>query len=139
MVSSALGICRPWAEEQILYGIPGLTRRIFVVSSIHHCPPTMPPPFEHDAFHLILLPNTYFMKQLPTSAELPEHVLSLLNGPGFFSITRTPEEISIVGELTDNPQVQSLSGGLGDWRCIKIAGPMEFGKPDSLPGCILGI
>lgn len=88
----------------------------------------MPPPFEHKAFHLTLLPNVYFVKQLPHSAELPENTLSLLNGPGFFSITRTSEEISIVGEMTNNPQVQSLSGGAGDWRCIKIAGPMEFGK-----------
>jgi len=89
----------------------------------------MPPPSEHKAFRLALLQNIYFVKQLPASAELSEAVLSLLNGPGFLSITRTPEEISIVGELTENPQVQSLSGGVGDWRCIKIAGPMEFGKP----------
>lgn len=92
----------------------------------------MPPPFEHKAFHLALLPNTYFVKQLPASTELPGNVLSLLNEPGFFSVTRTSEEISIVGEITDNPQVQSLSNGVGDWRCIKIAGPMEFGK-SSLP------
>lgn len=92
----------------------------------------MPPPFEHVAFHLTLLPNIYFVKQLPASAELPENILSLLNEPGFFSITRAAEEISIVGEITDNPWVRSLSGGVGDWRCLKIAGPMEFGKP-SLP------
>jgi len=89
----------------------------------------MPPPFEHVAFHLTLLPNIYFVKQLPASAELPENILSLLNELGFFSITRASEEISIVGEITDNPRVQSLSGGFGNWRCIKIAGPMEFGKP----------
>jgi hypothetical protein len=88
----------------------------------------MPPPFEHKAFYLALLPNTYFVKQLPASEGLPETALSLLNGPGFFSITWTSEEISIVGEVTDNPQVRSLSGGNGEWRCIKIAGPMEFGK-----------
>jgi len=88
----------------------------------------MPPPFEHKAFYLALLPCTYFVKKLPTSAELPEHALSLLNGPGFFSITRTPEEISFVGELTNDPRIRALSGGVGDWRCIKIAGPMEFGK-----------
>lgn len=89
----------------------------------------MPPPFEHESFHLALLPNTYFVKQLPSSAELPENIVSLLSEPGFFSITRTSEEISIVGEITSSPQVQSLSGGIGDWRCIKVAGPMEFGKP----------
>jgi len=92
----------------------------------------MPPPFEHKAFYLELLPHVYFVKQLPSSSTLSEDVLSLLNGPGFFSITRTPEEISIVGEITDNPQVQSLSGGDGGWRCIKIAGPMEFGKRSPL-------
>jgi len=75
---------------------------------------------------LALLPNTYFVKQRPSSAELPENIVSLLSEPGFFSITRTSEEISIVGEITGNPQVQSLSGGIGDWRCIKVAGPMEF-------------
>ena len=88
----------------------------------------MPPPFEHNSFHLALLQNTYFVKQLPSSAKLPEPIVSLLNEPGFFSITRTSEEVSIVGEITSNPQVQSLSGGIGDWRCIKVAGPMEFGK-----------
>jgi len=86
----------------------------------------MPPPFEHKAFHLALLPNIYFVKQLPASAELPEHILSLLNEPGFFSITRTSEEISIAGEITNDPHVWSLSGGVGDWRCIKVTGPMEF-------------
>ena len=88
----------------------------------------MPPPFEHEAFHLALLPNIYFVKQFPTSPHLPEDVLSLLNGPGFVSITRAPGEISIVGEITDDPVIQTLSGGDGDWRCIKIAGPMEFGN-----------
>jgi len=86
----------------------------------------MPPPFEHKAFYLALLPNIYFVKQLPISSKLQEDVLSLLNGPGFFSITRTSEEISIVGEVTDNPHVQSLTERDGEWRCIKIAGPMEF-------------
>ena len=92
----------------------------------------MPPPFDHNSFHLTLLPNPYFVKQLPVSTELPETVLSLLSGPGFFSITRTPEEISIVGEATDDPRILSLGEGVSDWRCLKIAGPMEFGKPPDL-------
>lgn len=89
----------------------------------------MPPPFEHKAFNLTLLSPTYFVKQLPASTDLQEPLLSLLNGPGFFSITRTPEEVSIVGEVTADPRIQSLSEGVRDWKCIKIAGPMEFGKP----------
>ncbi|KAF9778170.1 ACT domain-containing protein [Thelephora terrestris] len=82
----------------------------------------MPPPSNHKAFHLSLLPNIYFVKQLP---ELSGTTLSLLNGQGFFSITRTPEEYSVVGEVTDDPQVQFLSEGVPLWRCIKIAGPMD--------------
>ena len=120
---SALEILRIFHSIQELAHVEDL-RRIFNSSSTS----TMPPPFEHEAFYLTLLPNAYFVKQLPTSSELPENVLSLLNGPGFFSITRTSEEISIVGEITDDPRVQSLSGGVGEWRCIKIAGPMEFGS-----------
>ena len=92
----------------------------------------MPPPFEHKAFYLALLPNAYFVKQIETSTQLPENVSSLLNGPGFFSITRTPEEISIVGEVTNDPRIRKLSEGFSDWRCIKIIGPMEFGKPSLL-------
>jgi hypothetical protein len=93
----------------------------------------MPPPFEHKSFHLALLPNPYFVKQLPISTDLSENILSLLNEPGFFSITRTPEEISIVGEITSDHRILFLSEGASTWRCIKIAGPMEFGKlPDRL-------
>lgn len=97
----------------------------------------MPPPFEHESFHLALLPAPYFVKQLSVSTGLPENVLSLLNGPGpgFFSITRTPEEVSIVGELTNDPRILDLSKGVGSmWRCIKIVGPMEFG---TLPGLLV--
>lgn len=87
----------------------------------------MPPPSEDKIFHLQLLPHFYFVKQLPTSSEIPEHFLSLLSGPTFFSITRTPEEISVVGEITDGPEFRSLREGDGEWRCIKITGPMGFG------------
>ncbi|KAF9778121.1 hypothetical protein BJ322DRAFT_1014891 [Thelephora terrestris] len=91
----------------------------------------MPPPSNHEAFHLSLLPNIYFVKELPafTERRLSDTTLSLPNGQAFFSITRTPEECSVVGEMTDDPHFQSLSEGFRLWRCTKIAGPLEFGKP----------
>ena len=129
--------CRP-GEENVI--IPSLSRRaVELISnslskSSSSTSDSMPPPFEQESFYLTLLPNAYFVKQLPASADLPETILSLLNGrlTGFFSITRTPEEVSVVGEVTDDPRILSLSEGVSVWRCIKIAGPMEFGK-QSLP------
>lgn len=86
----------------------------------------MPPPSDHPAFNLKVLPKIFFVKQLPSSDVLSTQVLEALNSSqGFFSITRTSEEISIVGELDEsNP----LNISDGDWRCIQIAGPMDFGQ-----------
>lgn len=42
----------------------------------------------------------------------------------FLSITRTAEEISIVGEAT---AILAVDVDDSKWRCINIAGPMEFG------------
>ena len=70
-----------------------------------------PPPFEHKAFYLvILLPNAYFVKQIDTT-ELRENVSSFPDGSKFFSVTRTPEEIFIVGEITNDPRIRELSEG----------------------------
>jgi len=81
----------------------------------------MPPPADHPCLQLELLPQPFYVKQLQIGEPIPVEFLSELNlqktgGHGLFSITRTREEISIVGEAS----------GDGDWRCIKIAGPMEF-------------
>jgi hypothetical protein len=82
----------------------------------------MPPPIIHPCLHLEILPETFYVKQYPPAGEVPPEVLSELNvtkaRSGIFSVTRTAEEISVVGEA---------HGDAGDWRCIKIAGPMEFG------------
>jgi hypothetical protein len=88
----------------------------------------MPPPSDDKVFHLKLLPNIFFVKQAKPDDRLSASILETLNsGKGFFSITRTTEEISIVGEIDEsNPNPLSLSDG--DWRCIQIAGPMEFGQ-----------
>lgn len=88
----------------------------------------MPPPTDHPAFNLKVLPKTFFVKQLPSHEALSVEVLGALNSShGFFSITRTTEEISIVGEITESTP-SSLDLSDGGWRCIQIAGPMNFGS-----------
>ncbi|KAF9245832.1 ACT domain-containing protein [Melanogaster broomeanus] len=81
----------------------------------------MPPPIIHPCLHLEVLPETFYVKQYSPAGEVPPDALSELNvtkaRSGIFSVTRTADEISVVGEA---------HGDGGDWRCIKIAGPMEF-------------
>lgn len=86
-----------------------------------HMPP--PPPSDHAAFHLHLLKNPFFVKQLGEGGHIPAEYLERLIDTAskkFFSITRTDEEVSIVGEA--DPDDASAT-----WRCIRIAGPMDFG------------
>lgn len=65
------------------------------------------------------MPRTFFVKQLPVDVDIPAAIASELNTTqGVFSITRTADEVSMVG---------SAIGDDGEWKCIKIAGPLEFG------------
>ncbi|KIY73497.1 hypothetical protein CYLTODRAFT_217505 [Cylindrobasidium torrendii FP15055 ss-10] len=83
----------------------------------------MPPPSAHPCLNLLLQENDFFVVKEP---KIEPWLLEALSGTGgtFFSVTRTPEEISIAGEVYEGmpKQFEEHSG----WRCIKIAGPMEF-------------
>lgn len=86
-----------------------------------------PPPSDHPAFHLRLLEQTFEVSQLKPDEAIPAHLVQALadavSSKGkFISITRTHEEISIVRETDD---------ASATWRCIKIAGPMDFGSSQS--------
>lgn len=91
-------------------------------------PPTPPPSANPSALHLKLLPNLFFVCQLPITAP-HEKLLSLLTGPSdkFLSVTRTSEELSVVGEEGAISTVDDDEDVELKWRCIKILGPMEFG------------
>lgn len=84
----------------------------------------MPPPLSHPSLHLSVLEKDFFVIKKDT---LNGDILDALkSAPGFFSVTRTAEEISIVGEAyTDMPQ--SFQENC-TWVCIKIAGPMEHSE-----------
>jgi hypothetical protein len=83
----------------------------------------MAPPIDHPCLHLNVLRQSFSVKQYVSADEILPDVLRKLNAPntatGIISITRTAEEISIVCEAEKDE---------GDWKCIKIAGPMEFGS-----------
>ena len=85
----------------------------------------MPPATAHPSLHLQPLPRTFYVVQHDIKDTIPEDLLALLtgtkSGANFLSITRTAEEISIIGECGEGEE--------GDWKCIKIAGPMDLGGP----------
>ncbi|KAI0352895.1 hypothetical protein OH77DRAFT_744013 [Trametes cingulata] len=84
-----------------------------------------PPPADHTAFRLHLLERPFKVLQLKPDQKIPEDHLRLLTGVAaengaFISVTRTDEEVSVV--LSSNEDDEAAT-----WRCIKIAGPMDFG------------
>ena len=72
-----------------------------------------------DVMELRVLPDRLSVCRLPADAPWPSP-----SAGGFFSVTRTPDEISVVC-----PEDQAPSGARiePDWRAIEVAGPIEFG------------
>ncbi|RDB28499.1 hypothetical protein Hypma_015843 [Hypsizygus marmoreus] len=84
----------------------------------------MPPPSNHPSLHLQVLSVPFFVAKFSSHEDVPNWALGALTGKAnFISITRTDEEISIVGEASQSfpDPVKELS----TWTCIKILGPME--------------
>ncbi|KAH8899057.1 hypothetical protein GQ53DRAFT_742163 [Thozetella sp. PMI_491] len=84
-------------------------------------------PLDHPSLLLSLLPQEYYVvKQDATDENWNALVRGLLAGSTspssqLLSFTRTDEEISIVGACSATGEHKE-----GDWRCIRIAGPMDF-------------
>lgn len=68
---------------------------------------------------LTVIPETLTICRLAPGAELPAWTMS---GP-FWSITRTPDELSIVGTKGCVPTGVHAEGA---WRALKIAGPIPL-------------
>lgn len=78
--------------------------------------------------NLILLPTNFAICRLAPNEPIPNWA----SKGSVFSITKTDEELSIVCEEKYVPEnVQSQK----NWRCLKIAGPLDF----SLTGILLQI
>jgi hypothetical protein len=87
----------------------------------------MPPPSSHPSLFLRVLEQPFFVTRLQPNAAIPAPFMEALssdNSGRFLSISRTTDEISIVGEVNSTLPVKSYDS---KWRCIKIVGPMDFG------------
>jgi hypothetical protein len=68
---------------------------------------------------LSLLPDTFTICRLSPDAPMPDWALT----GGFFSVTRTADELSIVCPQSNvPPEIQCDR----DWRCLKVEGPLDL-------------
>lgn len=70
---------------------------------------------------LAILPETLAIVRLSQTAEIP----AWATGGSFFSVTRTPDELSIVVEQSRVPPGEQSQNG---WRAIKAIGPFDLGE-----------
>ena len=70
---------------------------------------------------LTVLPDAFAVCRLNADASIPAWVL----GDGFFSITRTDDELSVVCRAAHAPGDASCERG---WRLLKLGGPFDFGQ-----------
>lgn len=70
---------------------------------------------------LSVMPDTLAVVRLDPSSEIPNWGTS---GPGFFSITKTQDELSIVCAEGNVPLGAKVEKG---WSCLKVEGPLDFG------------
>jgi GNAT superfamily N-acetyltransferase len=80
---------------------------------------TSAPPFAVGPLNLILMPGRFAVNRLDPRAPVP----SWAAGDGFFSITRTADEISIVCLEGVVPADVRCEPG---WRCLRVAGIVPF-------------
>ena len=70
------------------------------------------------------LPGDYVIARLPATARVPEVLLSLPPTEGYVSITRTPQELSIVCRAESAPADAEIDG---PWRALYAGGLIPFG------------
>ena len=67
-----------------------------------------------------LLPDTYAIARLDPAAPVPPGVL---DGPGFSTVSRTADELSLVCPEARMPVADRVEGG---WRVLRLHGPFAF-------------
>ncbi|MFD1148789.1 ACT domain-containing protein [Saccharothrix hoggarensis] len=65
-------------------------------------------------------PGEYTIARLPADAPVPA---GLLDAPGLVSVTRTPDELSVVCPSERAPETAAVQPG---WRLLTVRGPLEF-------------
>lgn len=80
---------------------------------------------------LSVLEGFFGILRLENDSEVPEWIYE----SNFFSITRTPEELSIVYQECSIPS--NIPAGIQterSWSCLKVEGPLDFGLTGILAG-----
>jgi hypothetical protein len=70
------------------------------------------------------LTGDYVIVRLPATADVPTSLLGALPDGGYVSITRTPQELSIVCPSEHAPVGGEVDG---PWRALYASGPIPFG------------
>lgn len=70
---------------------------------------------------LIVLSERFAICRLDPDDSVPNRALT----SSLFSVTRTPEELSVVCNEKLMPEETSCEKG---WRCLKVQGPIDFSK-----------
>lgn len=70
---------------------------------------------------LDVLPERFGICRFSPNASVPNWALT----SPFYSVTRTPEEVSVVCHEEFIPQETSCEKG---WRCLKVQGPIDFSE-----------
>ena len=76
---------------------------------------------------LCVLSETFTIHKLSPDLSIPEEILK----SNYYSISRTGNELSMV--CSEVIEVQSLQSSKG-WKCIKVAGPLDFNLTGILAG-----
>ena len=84
---------------------------------------------------LSILKGIFGIYRLETGSEIP----AWMYGSSFISITRTPEELSVVCQESGIPANISANIPAGTqaergWNCLKVEGPLDFGLTGILAG-----
>ena len=77
---------------------------------------------------LSVLSETFTIHKFSPEASIPEEILT----SNYYSVSKTENELSLV--CSELIEVQSLQSSKG-WKCIKVAGPLDF----NLTGILAGI
>ncbi|KAF7303197.1 ACT-7 domain-containing protein [Mycena kentingensis (nom. inval.)] len=96
----------------------------------------MAPPSDHPCLHIKCLDGAFFVAKLQPSelGSLFESVQAKDDGESFLSITRTDDELSVVGKLQEGTPARFRQ--FATWKAFKIAGPMEFELTGVLAGFV---
>lgn len=70
------------------------------------------------------LPGDYVIARLPATAHVPSALLGAPLGGGYVSVTRTPQELSVVCLSENAPADAEVDG---PWRALYASGPIPFG------------